>query len=165
MKTLGLVLFSFLFTINIVCCFKVNTTELTNRIYTISVDLGIICPDKYSQDDFERDEKTVFRDLYNEYVSLNYIVPINYDEWIVMNNFGILADKQESLFEKITKRSTADNKRRFMNTVRMGDILITGRGIGGLVGHAAIMTTDNIVLEMPGGFFFCKYVSFLQFVR
>lgn len=94
--------------------------ELTNRIYTIGVDLGIICPNKYSQDDFERDEKTVFRDLYNEYVSLNYSVPINYDEWIVMNNFGILADTQESLFEKITKRSTADNKRRFMNTVRRG---------------------------------------------
>lgn len=83
---------------------------------------------------------------------MNGTEPINYEEWLVMNNFGILPDTQESLFaRKITKRSTADNKRRFVNTVRKGDILITGRGIGGLVGHAAIMTTNDWVLEMPGG--------------
>lgn len=63
-----------------------------------------------------------------------------------------MPDTQESFFKgSLSKRSTADNKRRFVNTVKRGDILITGRSIGGLVGHAAIMTTDNWVLEMKGG--------------
>lgn len=114
--------------------------------------MGIINPEKYPFIEFRRDERNVFKDLYNVYVTSNGSLPINYEEWLVMNNFGILSDTQESLFSrKITKRSTADNKRGFIQTVRKGDILITGRGIGGIVGHAAIMTTNAIVLEMPGG--------------
>ncbi|XP_075972647.1 putative 30.3 kDa protein [Anticarsia gemmatalis] len=124
----------------------------TASAYELGVHMGIINPEKYTLESFERDERNIFKDLYKEYISLNGSQPINYQQWLVMNNFGILPDTQESLFErKISKRSTADNKRRFVNTVKKGDILITGRGIGGLVGHAAIMSTDYWVLEMPGG--------------
>ncbi|KAJ0179178.1 hypothetical protein K1T71_004890 [Dendrolimus kikuchii] len=139
---------------NAVQCDENNASanETAYKAYRIGVDMGIINPQKYPLDSFERDERNVFRDLYGEYKSMNGSVPINYAEWLVMNHFGILPDTQESLFQrKITKRSTADNKRRFINTVKKGDILITGRGIGGLVGHAAIMTSDYWVLEMPGG--------------
>lgn len=126
--------------------------ETAYEAYNAGVHMGIINPEKYPLESFVRDEQKVFRDLYTEYVSLNGTEPINYDEWLVLNNYGILPDTQESLFErKITKRSTADNKRRFVNTVKKGDILVTGRGVGGLVGHAAIMTSDYWVLEMPGG--------------
>ncbi|RVE45406.1 hypothetical protein evm_009924 [Chilo suppressalis] len=129
-----------------------SSNETIYKTYEIGVGMGIINSEKYTFEAFARDEQNVFRDLYKEYVSLNGSQLIHYDEWLVMNNFGVLLDTQESLFaRKITKRSTADNKRRFVNTVRRGDILITGRGIGGLVGHAAIMTTDNYVLEMRGG--------------
>ncbi|XP_068628051.1 uncharacterized 30.3 kDa protein-like [Battus philenor] len=122
------------------------------RIYNLGVDLGIINTEKYPFDSFVKDEQNVFRDLFREYTATNGSEPLNYVDWLVMNNFGILYDTQESLFQKkITKRSTADNKRRFVNLVKKGDILITGRGIGGLIGHAAIMTTDYWVLEMPGG--------------
>lgn len=78
---------------------------------------------------------------------------LSYKEWLIFNNFGLLSDSQESIFgRKIVKRSTADNKRRFINTVKTGDILITSsNGIGGFVGHAAIMTSNYWVLEMPGG--------------
>ncbi|XP_028179009.1 uncharacterized protein LOC114366348 [Ostrinia furnacalis] len=156
METVQLVLL-LLVSINFVRCNDIgedgeSSNHFTTQLYKTGVDLGIISPEKYSLEAFERDENNVFKDLYDEYISLNYSEPINYSEWIVMNNFGILADTKESLFErKITKRSTADNKRRFVNTVRRGDILVSGRGIGGIVGHAAIMTTDNIVLEMKGG--------------
>lgn len=121
-------------------------------MYDNAVSQGIIDQEKYSFDDFERDERNIFRDIYKEYQALNGSEPVDYKEWLFINNFGILPDTKESLFQrKITKRSTADNKRRFMATVKKGDILITGRGIGGLIGHAAIMTTDYWVLEMPGG--------------
>ncbi|CAK1551609.1 unnamed protein product [Leptosia nina] len=123
-----------------------------HKAYQTGVELGIIDIEKYPFQTFQSDERNIFRDVFREYTSLNGSEPINYQEWLIMNNFGILVDTQESLFaRKIAKRSTADNKRRFVNTVRKGDILITGRGIGGLIGHAAIMTTDYWVLEMPGG--------------
>ncbi|XP_023949891.2 uncharacterized 30.3 kDa protein-like [Bicyclus anynana] len=116
------------------------------------VDLGIINTEKYPLQTFQRDERNIFRNIYTEYIALNDTLPLKYDEWLIMNNFGLLPDTQESLYQrKMSKRSVADNKRRFINTVRKGDILITGRGIGGLVAHAAIMTTDNWVLEMKGG--------------
>ncbi|KAM3968321.1 putative 30.3 kDa protein [Aphomia sociella] len=129
-----------------------SSNETSYSLYSTGVDTGVINPEKYSFTSFKRDEENVFRDLYREYTTINSSLPVSYEEWLLINNFGVLSDTQESLFErKISKRSTADNKRRFVNTVKKGDILVTGRGIGGLVGHAAIMTTDNWVLEMPGG--------------
>uniref|UniRef100_A0A2A4JTC1 Uncharacterized protein n=1 Tax=Heliothis virescens TaxID=7102 RepID=A0A2A4JTC1_HELVI len=124
----------------------------TATAYSAGVRMGIINPEKYSLRSFEQHERDIFKDTYREYLSLNGTQPISYQDWLVMNNYGILLDTQESMFQrKLSKRSTADNKRRFVNTVRRGDILITGRGSGGLLGHAAIMTTDTWVLEMPGG--------------
>nr|XP_021182739.2 uncharacterized 30.3 kDa protein [Helicoverpa armigera] len=124
----------------------------TATAYSAGVRMGIINPEKYSLRTFEQHERDIFKDTYREYLSLNSNQTISYQDWLLMNNYGILFDTQESMFQrKISKRSTADNKRRFVNTVRKGDILITGRGSGGLLGHAAIMTTDTWVLEMPGG--------------
>lgn len=122
--------------------------ETSYKIYRTGIDLGIINPEKYPFASFQRDEQNVFKDLYKEYITTNGSLSANYNEWLVINNFGILPDTQESLFErKITKRSTADNKRRFINTVRKRDILITGRGIGDM--------TDFIgcwrCLEAPAG--------------
>lgn len=128
------------------------SNETTFRAYMSGVNLGIINIEKYPLRAFQMDETNIFRDLYAEYVSINGTLPLTYEEWLIMNNFGVLPDTQESLYQKkMNKRSVAENKRRFIQTVKKGDILITGRGIGGLVGHAAIMTTDNWVLEMRGG--------------
>ncbi|KAF9415341.1 hypothetical protein HW555_007004 [Spodoptera exigua] len=124
----------------------------TAAAYNHGVDMGIIDPKKYSLESFAHDETHVFKDTYNEYMSMNGSYPLDYQEWLIMNNYGILPDTNESMFQrKISKRSTADNKRAFVNTVKKGDILISGRGTGGLLGHAAIMTSDYWVLEMPGG--------------
>ncbi|XP_022828894.1 uncharacterized protein LOC111358186 [Spodoptera litura] len=124
----------------------------TTALYSVGVHVGIINPETYSLESFAEHEKDIFKDVYQEYLAYNDSLPLNYQDWLIMNNYGILPDTQESLYQrKIAKRSTADNKRRFMSVVKKGDILITGRGIGGLLGHSAIMTTDNWVLEMPGG--------------
>ncbi|XP_013161804.1 PREDICTED: uncharacterized 30.3 kDa protein-like [Papilio xuthus] len=131
---------------------EISTYNNTIRAYNIGVELGIINTKKYTFDSFLKDETNIFKPLYEEYRTTNDTEQINYEDWLITNNYGILSDTQESLFQrKISKRSTADNKRRFVNLVKKGDILITGRGIGGLIGHAAIMTTDYWVLEMPGG--------------
>ncbi|KOB68106.1 Uncharacterized protein OBRU01_18780 [Operophtera brumata] len=49
--------------------------------------------------------------------------------------------------------SSSNHRRNFINTVKKGDILIStgGKSSKGIVGHAAIMASDNWVLEMPGG--------------
>lgn len=114
--------------------------------------MGIINPEKYAFSSFQKDEQNVFKDLYSVYISQNDSAPINYEEWLVINNFGVFSDSQESMLQrKISKRSTADNKRAFVKTVKQGDILIcSGGGSFGIIGHAAIMTTDYWVLEMPG---------------
>lgn len=51
----------------------------------------------------------------------------------------------EELFNRPDRRTT------FLDTVRIGDILISKSGIiSGMIGHAAIMATDYWVVEMPG---------------
>ncbi|KAG6462884.1 hypothetical protein O3G_MSEX013515 [Manduca sexta] len=131
---------------------KCTELEYLTDIYDAGVNEGVIDPKKYSFEAFERDERGMFRYIYDEYRSMNGTVPLDYKEWLFLNNFGLFHDTKESMFaRKMTKRSVHDNKREFVNTVKKGDILITGQGIGGLVGHAAIMTSDYWVLEMPGG--------------
>lgn len=121
-------------------------------VYEDAVNEGIIDQRKYSFETFERDERNIFRDIYNEYQALKNTEMMSYTEWLVMNNFGILPDTKLSLFEgKTVERNNTDNKSMFMATVKKGDILITKRSSRGLIGHTAIMTTDYWVLEMPGG--------------
>ncbi|KAJ8724828.1 hypothetical protein PYW07_015786 [Mythimna separata] len=77
----------------------------TATAYSVGVDMGIINPEKYSLKSFEQDERNIFKDLYQEYIYLNYSQPLNYQEWLIMNNYGILSDTQESLFQrKIVKQ-------------------------------------------------------------
>lgn len=136
----------------------VNDAALNETIaaYSFGVYMGIINPNKYTLESFKIDEVNIFNILYKEYISSidsSKIKPLIYRDWLVLNNFGILPDTQESVVEKKTAmRSTDANKRRFLKLVKKGDILITGRGmVGWFVGHAAIMTSDNMVLEMAGG--------------
>lgn len=43
------------------------------------------------------------------------------------------------------------NRDKFVNIVRQGDILLTyAKNMKGSIGHAAIMVSNNFVLEMPG---------------
>lgn len=124
----------------------------TTAYYVLGVEMGIINPKKYTLETFEMDERNTFKHLYREYSSFNVSRPLSYQDWLIQNNFGILTDTQESLLKpKFTRRDSADNSKLFINAVRKGDILISGESRGGLLGHAALMTTDYWVLEMRGG--------------
>ncbi|KAF9415340.1 hypothetical protein HW555_007003 [Spodoptera exigua] len=91
----------------------------TTALYNVGIQMGIINPEKYTLESFSQHERDIFKDVYQEYLARNESLPLNYQDWLIVNNYGILLD--------------------------------TRRGIGGLLGHSAIMTTDNWVLEMPGG--------------
>lgn len=119
--------------------------------YNFGVIVGIINPKKYSLESFEYDQN-LFKHSYKRFVSWTGTEPVPYQEWLVMNNYGLLVDTQESIFQKETSvRSKKRSKKRFMSTVNVGDILISSISHSGLVGHAAILVTDYWVLEMAGG--------------
>ncbi|KAH9636684.1 hypothetical protein HF086_003232 [Spodoptera exigua] len=93
----------------------------TTALYNVGIQMGIINPEKYTLESFSQHEKDIFKDVYQEYLAHNESLPLNYQDWLIVNNYGILLDTQESLFQrKIVKRSTADNKRRFMSVVKRG---------------------------------------------
>lgn len=121
--------------------------------------MGIINPEKYTFESFKRDDP-LFRNIYEEFVSSADTEPMTYQQWLVMNHYGLLADTQESIFlnESITRRSNK-YKKRFKRAVEAGDILITTRSDSGLIGHAAIMISDYWVLEMRGGKKFKKGIK------
>lgn len=77
---------------------------------------------------------------------------MKYKRWLIKNNFGLLRDTQVSILQqKVNGLKRYSNKDKFINVVRQGDILLTnGKNAEGSLGHAAIMATDNFVLDMPG---------------
>uniref|UniRef100_A0A2A4JTB1 Uncharacterized protein n=1 Tax=Heliothis virescens TaxID=7102 RepID=A0A2A4JTB1_HELVI len=113
--------------------------------------MGIINPEKYSLQSFEQHEREVFKDTYRDYISMNLTQPISYQEWLVMNNYGILFGTQESVLEKKTSTRSKPNKGIFVNSIIKGDILINKKFKTGLIGHIAIMADDNYAIELPGG--------------
>lgn len=73
----------------------------TAVLYSVGVYMGINNLEKYLFESFERNERNIFKDLYKEYISLNVSRPINYEEWLVMNNFWILPDTRIFVQKKI----------------------------------------------------------------
>lgn len=84
---------------------------------------------------------------------------INYQKWLKDNNYGVIADKDPNL-EVVEQNqptfgiaSTADNKRNFVNRIRKGDFVVvsnTREPWANYIGHAAIATSNNYMLDMPG---------------
>lgn len=123
---------------------------MTKFLYESGVQDGIINPETYPFSAFKQDEP-MFAKIYKEYINLTD-KPLAYMAWLIKNNFGIIADSKLSIMTKsinTLKRSRCNIK--FVNIVRRGDILLTnGIHSKGLLGLAAIMATDNFVLDMPG---------------
>ncbi|XP_035431570.2 uncharacterized 30.3 kDa protein-like [Spodoptera frugiperda] len=148
-------------------------SDETLNAYNFGVYRGIIDPNKYSLELFAQHDRDVFRKTYQDYITLynEQDEPISYHEWLVMNNYGIMPDTQESLFkdkniarcigcddcdscedcESCESEENTDYKKLFLQVVKTGDILISGKSRGGLIGHAALMVSDYWVLEMRGG--------------
>lgn len=112
--------------------------------------MGLINALKYPYTYFLEDLPT-FISTYEEYLELTD-KPFNFETWLIMNTFGILQDTQMSLLQnKSTGQNYQMKKDTFLNVVKQGDILISSANRKwGSIGHAAIMVTDNQVLEMPG---------------
>nr|XP_021182737.2 uncharacterized 30.3 kDa protein [Helicoverpa armigera] len=131
---------------------KSRNSNKSNNYFNIAVHLGIIDPSKHCTNLFLRQEdlfKTTLR-LYNK---LNGIKPVNYAEWLLLNNYGVLHDNQMSvLLPKMHRLSSESSKKKFVESVRKGDILITGDDTGSpWIGHSALMATNKYVIDMPGG--------------
>ncbi|XP_047023452.1 uncharacterized 30.3 kDa protein-like [Helicoverpa zea] len=119
--------------------------------YSEGVRMGIINPEKYSLQSFEQHEREMFKDTYRDFISLNGTQAISYQEWLILNNYGILYDTQESVLEKKTSTRSTVNKDLFVKNIQKGDILITTKFNNGFIGHVAIMATDDHAIELPGG--------------
>ncbi|KAH9636685.1 hypothetical protein HF086_003233 [Spodoptera exigua] len=130
----------------------------TLAVYKFGVNAGIIDPNKYPLESFAQHHRDIFRIAYEDFLALydDQDEPTSYQEWLVINNYGIMPDTQESLFMKKDIARCLLNcddyyRKQFLQTVKTGDILISGKSRGGFMGHAALMVTDYWVIEMRGG--------------
>ncbi|WP_242450208.1 hypothetical protein [Lactobacillus sp. LL6] len=91
---------------------------------------------------------------------------IDFEEYFAQdNNYGAMpdgsspfandkSDNDEEIYSPFLSLYTTLRRAKFMGKVKKGDILL----VGGAVGHAAIATTDNYILEMPGGYNVVKWL-------
>ncbi|MBS6420378.1 MAG: hypothetical protein KH368_07055, partial [Limosilactobacillus reuteri] len=92
-----------------------------------------------------------------DFFKSNILDSVSYNEWLEMNNYGVMSDTKLPLLQNKNSnrrqaRSAQDNINKFCKDAKAGDILIvSGNFPTGVIGHAAIMNSDNTVLEMSGG--------------
>ncbi|EAD5122184.1 hypothetical protein HWQ72_001060 [Listeria monocytogenes] len=99
-------------------------------------------------------EKNFLWPNYNQVKQENLTNPLtSYEQWLEENHYGIVADIGSEFIPVMQARSTADNKRQFMNTIHKGDFVVVSdvrEPWSPFIGHAAIATTNNWILDMPG---------------
>ncbi|MBY0755437.1 hypothetical protein K5V21_08200 [Clostridium sardiniense] len=131
---------------------NINTDINTiKKVYDEGVKKGKVDPNNYTFNAFEENYKLGI----DTYDSMKNTVGqgLNYNEWFdQVLNFGAFPDGEghapsEKKRPRRVKRSQEDNAMKFECDLRKGDIIVV---LGG-VGHAAIATTDNYILEMTGG--------------
>lgn len=142
-----------------------SADEFTNvgSLYDKAVSENIIDPGLYSKNQWEKDESTKMRPSY-EVFKKEVSEETSYAEWLKLNNYGVMSDTKQPILQEKTKeeqnpnpylRSQQDNINRFCRDTKAGDILViygnTQHGISSMLGHAAILSADGFVLEMPGG--------------
>ena len=123
-------------------------------LYNIGVSSGIINPEKFPFENWKQLENSFLWPSYLDIKKEGLLeTDIGYQQWLIDNNFGLVIG-DDSCFEIVRQeRSTADNKRKFMNTIKKGDFVVVSdvrEPWAPYVGHAAIATTDNWILDMPG---------------
>ncbi|MGH1842336.1 hypothetical protein ABE867_16855 [Enterococcus gallinarum] len=151
-------IFSVLLGLLLVVGVKAYASETTDAstIYDNAVKENIIDPTLYSKSDWLDDEKKYMRPNYDFFKS-NILDSVSYNEWLEMNNYGVMSDTKLPLLQNKNSnrrqaRSAQDNINKFCKDAKAGDILIvSGNFPTGVIGHAAIMNSDNTVLEMSGG--------------
>lgn len=151
-------IFSVLLGLLLVFGVKAYASETTDvsTIYDDAVKENIIDPALYPKSNWLDDEKKYMRPNYDFFKS-NILDSVSYNEWLEMNNYGVMSDTKLPLLQNKNSnrrqaRSAQDNINKFCKDAKAGDILIvSGNFPTGVIGHAAIMNSDNTVLEMSGG--------------
>lgn len=126
------------------------------KIYLNAVAKGAISESSLSFDTWSSMEQKDLWPTYQNNEKQGFIPRTQtYEEWLKNNNYGAIKglDDNPNVQRVLETNSTADNRASFVNTVRKGDLLIVQDAHNiwnSFIGHAAIATTDNYILDMPG---------------
>ncbi|NVY95968.1 hypothetical protein HU830_02020 [Lactobacillus sp. DCY120] len=130
--------------------------EKVQSLYQQAIRDKKIVSYKYTYQAF-KDNIGRFENQYQTLVKDKQLDPeqISLEQWLNQNNYGAFSDgaAYDYAQPKYLFRSQEDNALQFEKTLRKGDIIIEGgtNTSGPFIGHTAIATTNNIVLEMTGG--------------
>lgn len=132
--------------------------ETPSQLYDKAVSQNIIDPNLYPKTQWEQDEASKMKPSYEVFKS-EVSDTTSYEEWLKLNNYGVMSDTKLPILQTKDEtpsnsmlRSSQDNINAFCRDTRAGDILIvSGAFPTGVIGHAAILSADGYVLEMPVG--------------
>lgn len=139
---------------------EIREGKSVKELYELGVATNSINPASTTYASWQNMEKSFLWPNYLEIKKEGILdKSVDYQQWLKENNFGLVVGNQPQ-FEMVEKskpsfsvRSTADNKRNFVNRIKKGDFVVVS-GVrepwAPYVGHAAIATTDNYMLDMPG---------------
>ncbi|NVY96588.1 hypothetical protein HU830_05360 [Lactobacillus sp. DCY120] len=133
----------------------ISEQEVDN-LYQDAVKNSKVVSYKYSYQVF-KDNIYLFEQQYQNLVKNKQldVSNITFEQWLQQNNYGAFPDGTVYDYNKPKSlmRSQEDNAVKFEKDVQKGDIIIEGgtSSSGPFIGHVAIATTNNIVLEMTGG--------------
>ncbi|WP_275470622.1 hypothetical protein [Vagococcus proximus] len=79
---------------------NLNTDEVRS-LYDYAIKKDIIDPKKYLFSHFVKDEKNRFRNMYEQFKKDvdTKDNPVSYRDWLEMNNFGVMPDTKESIYD------------------------------------------------------------------
>ncbi|MBC1923016.1 hypothetical protein [Listeria grayi] len=125
------------------------------NLYKSGVDAHIINDEKYDYNTWDKKVFLLLKESYNQiqqYSEDN----ISLEDWVKANNYGIIPQTNDSIIDGKENsnmlRSTASNKKKFINVIKPGDIIFSAKyTLSGFIGHAALATTHKWIVEMPGG--------------
>lgn len=136
-----------------------NDNNEIEELYEHAISIGKIKRELYSLDAFKKNYSISLEQFPDTKKLLNFTG--DFAEWFEQINFGAFPNGEGHAFDEKQAelggpipRSGATmsaaqrrNANRFKNDLRKGDIVIVNGGVG----HAAIATTNNYLLEMSGG--------------
>ncbi|MBC2171079.1 hypothetical protein [Listeria booriae] len=124
-------------------------------IYKQAIDAKILTKERYTYSSWIALEKSFLWPNYTQVKKEGLIdQTTTYKAWLQNNNYGAIADFDNGNFKMLLQGSaTAANKSKFVNTIQKGDFVVVSdvrEPWAPFIGHAAIATTDNWILDMPG---------------
>lgn len=151
-KKFDAIIFSIIFSLFLVQ--NVCAAELDSEaIYNEGVTTSNIDPSKYTLGAFKSNIDSLYT-VYQDTVTA-HMKPLGYtfDDFLKENKYGAFPNGQGLTAKNAVLFGQQENGNALRNVIQPGDILVIGACYTSspIVGHAAIATTHNWILEMPGG--------------